>query len=288
MRLHRRHSREEGSDGAAARAGDEPFPGYDSAHERELVDGLYRHTQEELAAIEAYELAHQRRTRVLNKLRYLRQHQPLPDYDSMSPDEIAAELERADLETIKDVRAYERKFANRAVVLEAVEAARRRRTAEHPHAPLPGFQGATYGGSPDRPHPQDPAANKAIVARFYAEAINERDLGAVDRLLSDDFTHDGERRGREGQRAAVKAFLDAFPDLRNEIEILIAEGDVVAAHQRWRGTHGGTFAGVEPTGRQVEFTSTAILRLEDGLIAEAWDEVDLAGLLEQLSAGSVD
>ena len=128
------------------------------------------------------------------------------------------------------------------------------------------------------------AANKDLVRRFYAEAINGRDVGAVDRLLTEDFTHDGERRGREGQRLAVQAFLDAFEDLHNEILLLLAEDDLGAAHQCWTGTHTGPFAGIAATGRTVEFSSTAVLRIADGLIAEAWDEVDVAGLLAQLGA----
>jgi steroid delta-isomerase-like uncharacterized protein len=124
--------------------------------------------------------------------------------------------------------------------------------------------------------------NKELVRRFYREAINERDAGACERLLSADFVHDGEARGREGQRQAVQYFLEAFPDLRHEIELILAEGDLVAAHQRWRGTHGGEFMGVAATGKRVEFSSTAVLRVGDGLIAEAWDEVDVAGLMSQL------
>lgn len=125
-------------------------------------------------------------------------------------------------------------------------------------------------------------ANKDLVRRFYREAINERDSGACERLLSPDFVHNGESRGRGGQRQAVDYFLAAFPDLHDEIELILAEGDLVAAHQRWTGTHEGEFLGVEATGRRVEFTSTAVLRIRDGLIAEAWDEMDAAGLLAQL------
>lgn len=125
-------------------------------------------------------------------------------------------------------------------------------------------------------------ASKQLVARFYAEAINARDLGAVDRLLTEDFVHNGERGGRAGQRSAVGAFLDAFSDLRNEIELMVAEDDLVCARQRWSGTQDGPFLGVAPTGRRATFGSTAILRIRDGLIAEAWDEVDVAGLLAQL------
>lgn len=130
----------------------------------------------------------------------------------------------------------------------------------------------------------DLEANKELVRRFYAEAINRRDLGAVERLLAEDFTHDDQPRGRAGQREAVAAFLDGFSDLRNEILLILAEDDLVAAHQRWTGTHDGEFLGIAPSGRRVEFTSTAVLRIADGLIAAAWDEVDLLGLTRQLSA----
>ena len=126
-------------------------------------------------------------------------------------------------------------------------------------------------------------ANKDLVRRFYREAINERDSSACGRLLNEDFVHNGEARGRAGQRQAVDYFLAAFSDLRNEIELILAECELVAAHQRWRGTHDGEFLGVEATGREVEFTSTAVLRVSDGLIAQAWDEMDAAGLLQQLA-----
>jgi predicted ester cyclase len=124
--------------------------------------------------------------------------------------------------------------------------------------------------------------NKDLVRRFYQEAIRERDAGACERLLSADFIHNGEARGRVGQRQAVEYFLAAFPDLGHRIEQILAEGDLVAAHQRWVGTHDGDFLGVAGTGRRVEFTSTAVLRVRDGLIVQAWDEMDSGGILKKL------
>lgn len=124
--------------------------------------------------------------------------------------------------------------------------------------------------------------NKDLVRRFYDEVINGRDVDAIDRLLAEDFVHNGEQRGREGQKVGVRAFLDAFPDLRNEILLILAEGDLVSAHQRWTGTHEGEFLGVEATGQRVVFGTTAILRVEGDLLAEAWDVGDYLGLLGQL------
>jgi predicted ester cyclase len=268
---------------------DAPFPGYHRIDEKELVSQLHHHPQVELEQIEAYERSHQARTRVLNKLHYLRQREPLPGYDALSVEEIAAALEKADLATMTHVRAYERKFGNRPGVLDAVESLiHRRREAEKPADDDPGYHATSYGPAASHagsraPGPGQLAANKALVTRFYAEAINARDLDAIERLLSDEFVHNGEVRRRAEQREAVAEFLEAFPDLETESELILAEGDLVCTHQRWAGTHQGRVAGIEPTGRRVEFASTAILRIRDGVISEAWDEVDLPGLLAQLT-----
>ncbi len=65
---------------------------------------------------------------------------------------------------------------------------------------------------------------------------------------------------------------------------LLAEGDLVAAHVTARGTHEGLFNGVPPTGNEWEAHCTAIYRVEDGRIAEAWVTWDLLALMEQLDA----
>ena len=41
--------------------------------------------------------------------------------------------------------------------------------------------------------------------------------------------HNGDARGRRGQRQAVEAFLTAFPDLRHEILIILAQAELVNA-----------------------------------------------------------
>jgi hypothetical protein len=53
-------------------------------------------------------------------VRYMRGREPLPGYDALTVKEIVGALEEADLATIRKIRAYERKFANRRDVLEEV------------------------------------------------------------------------------------------------------------------------------------------------------------------------
>jgi hypothetical protein len=50
----------------------------------------------------------------------MRGRQPVEGYDQLTPEEIVKMLGDADVETIKKVRSYERKFANRPDVLEEV------------------------------------------------------------------------------------------------------------------------------------------------------------------------
>jgi hypothetical protein len=98
----------------------EPVSGYDGLKTRQLVASLSSHSQVELTEIEGYERDHENRRVVFDKLRWLRQDEPLPGYDALSGEEVVAALERADLATIKRVRGYERKFAARRVVLDEV------------------------------------------------------------------------------------------------------------------------------------------------------------------------
>jgi hypothetical protein len=98
----------------------EPVSGYDGLKTKEVVASLSSHSQVELAEIEGYERAHENRRVVFDKLRWLRQEEPLPGYDALSTEDVVASLEKADLATIKRVRGYERKFAARRVVLDEV------------------------------------------------------------------------------------------------------------------------------------------------------------------------
>jgi hypothetical protein len=99
---------------------DEPVSGYENLKTKEVVASLSSHSQVELAEIESYERAHEDRRVVFDKLRWLRQDEPLPGYDALSTEEVVAALEKSDLATIKRVRGYERKFAARRVVLDEV------------------------------------------------------------------------------------------------------------------------------------------------------------------------
>ena len=95
-----------------------PFPGYDKLDEREVGARLTTLSQVELGAVEDYERSHHDRPEVLAKLRYMRTTEPLPGYDSLSPEAIAVVLADADSEVVRKVRDYERKFRRRMEVMD--------------------------------------------------------------------------------------------------------------------------------------------------------------------------
>jgi hypothetical protein len=131
------------SESAAAGAPAEarlPFPGYDRLDDRDVIERLSGHSQIELEAVESYERSNQNRVTVLDKLRWLRGSEPLPGYDALSTKEVLTALKEADLTTIKKVRGYERKFANRRDVLEEVIRVHHARRAAQPASAPPGYQ----------------------------------------------------------------------------------------------------------------------------------------------------
>ena len=107
----------------------EPVPGYDRLTTKELIASLSSRSQVELEEIEIYEHTHQDRVSVFDKLRWLRQDEPLAGYDALSSDEVVAALDEADLAAIKRVRGYERKFRARREILDEVDRLHRERRA---------------------------------------------------------------------------------------------------------------------------------------------------------------
>jgi predicted ester cyclase len=73
-----------------------------------------------------------------------------------------------------------------------------------------------------------------------------------------------------------------FPDHDAKVEHMIAEGDLVATHKTFTGTHTGEFFGTAPTGRRATIRVMDIVRYRDGKVAEHWNIVDFAGLMRQL------
>ena len=134
--------------------------------------------------------------------------------------------------------------------------------------------------------------NKAVVRRMIEDLFNSGDLDLADEVFAEDYWDHTPSSHALGGLGNVKRWIglwrESFPDTRNTVENLLAEGDEVAVRWVTRATHQGEFLGVPPTGRQVAVTGYAIFRVEGGKVVEGWDTYEVWDLLHQLRTGSPD
>jgi len=118
------------------------------------------------------------------------------------------------------------------------------------------------------PSPED--ANKKLVLA-YAQAEAERAYDRFDDLIAENFVRHGtapagvEITSRDAFKAYLQQTAAMFPDYVNTIQMMVAEGDLVAASVTFK----GTFA---QNGTVVEFPFMVFWRIEEGKIAEMWVE----------------
>jgi len=110
--------------------------------------------------------------------------------------------------------------------------------------------------------------NKAIVRKMF-EAINKRNLAVFNEFVDEfaaldvvDHTSQGEVQGREHWKQACAMVLQEYPDLRETIEDIIAEGDKVWVLAKVTGT--------DSSGKKMDATALGILRIVNGKFVESW------------------
>src|SRR5688572_26398214 len=110
--------------------------------------------------------------------------------------------------------------------------------------------------------------NKTVARDILVKIFNDRDLSAVDDLVSPDCVEHargpGDIDGAVGVRALAQSLWQAFPDGRFEQISVFGEGDMVCTRAVFNGTHQGHFYGVAPTGRVVCLDSVDVVRVADG------------------------
>jgi steroid delta-isomerase-like uncharacterized protein len=132
---------------------------------------------------------------------------------------------------------------------------------------------------------QIPEQNKTLARRWFDDLFSRGDLDAANEILSAEFVDHlprGDERGIEELKQYILMYRAAFPDIRDTVEEIVAEGDKVVVRWTSRATHQGEFMGVAPTGRHVTFTGMRLFRIAENKIAESWVNLDQLGLQEQL------
>ncbi|MBS2028554.1 MAG: ester cyclase [Deltaproteobacteria bacterium] len=133
--------------------------------------------------------------------------------------------------------------------------------------------------------------NKAVVRKVFEEGVNRGKFEVIERLIADDYVGANSGAAVKGPPAFIKPLMalhEAFPDIQYKFDDVIAEGDKVAVHWHWTGTHQGTFhgpAGVfAPTGKLVTNEGMAIFEVKGGKVSRAVLLTDRLSFLQDMGA----
>ncbi len=138
-------------------------------------------------------------------------------------------------------------------------------------------------------------ANKEIVLRLAEELLNEGRAEVIDELIHPDCeTRDpavgsgAPAVGQDPLREAHARLLQAFGELRVRLEVIVSEGEHVAARWRLRGRHTGVLGNLAPTYRAVEVSGLTLCLIAQGRVRridQHWDRLALLRALEAERAG---
>jgi steroid delta-isomerase-like uncharacterized protein len=129
--------------------------------------------------------------------------------------------------------------------------------------------------------------NKTVIRRFL-EAWNERKPEAFDELIAPDVVRHCQATPAFEVRSLgqLKEFLQQdtaiFPDSRQTIVHMVAEGDLVGVWATYEGTQRGPIGPLPASGARTKFDFGAVFRMADRKIAEWWITWDNMMVLRQL------
>ena len=115
-----------------------------------------------------------------------------------------------------------------------------------------------------------PDEMKDVVRNHFEDFVNNQNAAAIRQNMTPDFyDHDGpggKPTGVEGDEKMMLAMYQSMPDLRIEIEDMIAEGDKVVCRNLWRFTD-------PASSKKMQFHGFVLWRFEGAKIAERWATV---------------
>ena len=132
--------------------------------------------------------------------------------------------------------------------------------------------------------------NKALVSQLYA-AIGANDEAAMATLMAAEVEYYTPAKGT--RTGSPEGFFTGqrvnFPEATVTVDLLMAEGDMVAAYTSWSGTFQGekaVFFGNEldipEAGLTSDWVSTVFFRIECGKVSEVWPVSDRHRQLQHL------
>jgi predicted ester cyclase len=129
--------------------------------------------------------------------------------------------------------------------------------------------------------------NREIVRRTHNEVWSKGNMAVVDEIYAPayvaHYTSNSNTQGLEELKKTIIEARTAIPDLKEDIEQIVADGDFVVTRFSSSGTFTGIIMGVAFKDLKVlGHEGIAIHRIVNGKIVEQWTIEDALGLMQQL------
>ncbi|MEP7107852.1 MAG: ester cyclase [Ferruginibacter sp.] len=118
------------------------------------------------------------------------------------------------------------------------------------------------------PSKTDMAVKNKETALASQQAINNHDVNEVMKYASPDMVDYGDGnmppvKGLDSCKFFLQSFFTAFPDIKGENLMAIAEGNHVAVFGDWSGTFKGEMMGMKPTGKSFKVKDVDLFTFND-------------------------
>lgn len=117
----------------------------------------------------------------------------------------------------------------------------------------------------------------------YLDYCNKHDFESMTSFYTPTIKVNGVPMDPASVTAQFEPLIAGFPDWHWEMRHIVVDDENIVVHFNVTGTHHGTFAGIEATGRQIAVAEFTLYRLEEGKFAEVFDLVDMDALMRQIS-----
>ncbi|QNK67511.1 ester cyclase [Variovorax sp. PAMC26660] len=122
----------------------------------------------------------------------------------------------------------------------------------------------------------------ATAYRGYIACLNAQDWPSLANFVHDQVVHNGRKLGVSGYREMLEKDFRDIPDLRFDIQLLVADPPRIASRLQFNCSPKGTFLGLNVNGKKVAFTENVFYEFRDGKISEVWSVIDKATIEAQL------
>ena len=131
------------------------------------------------------------------------------------------------------------------------------------------------------------SGNIEIITRFE-DAFRTAGQTTIDELCDPGLVDHNPAPGHEptlaGFKVKVAGFKAIFPDLKEDLQDIIASGDTVATRWILTGSLQQEPMGIPASGQAIRVEGMNFYRLKDGRVTDIWTQFDGVAMMQQLGA----